>query len=46
MTGETYSVDGIMKVVLKTGDAGRAKVIVQGKGTTLPDLSPQFALPV
>lgn len=43
---KTTAVDGIKKVVLKGGDAGKAKVIVQGKGAMIPDLSPPFALPV
>jgi hypothetical protein len=37
---------GLLKVVLKAGATGRAKVIVKGKGVALPDLAPPFALPV
>lgn len=30
------SADGVLKLVLKGGDAGRAKIIVKAKGTSLP----------
>ncbi len=34
--------DGITKIVVKSGDAGKAKALVKGKGTNLPD----FSLPI
>ena len=42
------SSDGIQKVILKGGDAGKSKALVKGKGTGLPDptLSPSVELPV
>ena len=44
--GDTLS-DGIQKAILKSGDAGKAKAIIKGKGTVLPDppVGP-FELPV
>ena len=39
--------NGVQTVLLKTGTAGKAKVLVKGKGSQLPDdLVPALALPV
>jgi hypothetical protein len=38
--------NGLLKIVLKSGDTGNAKVIVKGKGVALPDLTPPLGLPV
>ncbi|MGH3641855.1 MAG: hypothetical protein ACRDUX_22825 [Mycobacterium sp.] len=39
--------DGAQKVILKSGAAGKAKALVKGKGTYLPDtLAPALTLPV
>ena len=39
--------NGAQKVVLKSGAAGKSKVLVKGKGTNLPDtLVPMLTLPV
>jgi len=40
------SADGIAKVILKAGDAGKAKVLVKGRGLDLPDPVLPFDLPV
>jgi hypothetical protein len=37
---------GLLKAVLKSGAAGKAKMVVKGKGVALPDLEPPLALPV
>jgi cysteine-rich repeat protein len=39
----TGSSDGIQKAILKSGDAGKAKALVKGKGTNLPDPALPFA---
>lgn len=39
--------DGAQKAVLRSGEAGRAKALLKGKGTNLPDtLAPPLPLPV
>jgi hypothetical protein len=43
----TGSSDGVQKVILKSGAAGKAKALVKGKGTNLPDPpAGPFTLPV
>jgi hypothetical protein len=37
---------GLLKAVLRSGDAGKAKMVVKGKGVALPDLALPLALPV
>ena len=38
--------DGIQKIILKSGTAGKAKALVKGKGDNLPTITPPLALPV
>jgi len=42
----TGAADGIQKVILKGGSAGKVKVIVKGKGANLPDPTLPFTGPV
>lgn len=37
---------GVRKAILKAGEAGKAKLLVKGGGTNLPDPAPPLALPV
>ncbi len=38
--------DGIQKIILKSGTAGKAKALVKGKGDNLPTITPPLTLPV
>ncbi len=40
------SPEGVTKVILKSGAAGKSKVLVKGKGGNLPDPTVPFTLPV
>jgi hypothetical protein len=37
---------GLLKAIVKSGAAGKAKMVVKGKGTALPDLTPPLTLPL
>jgi len=44
-TDSAATADGIKKVLLKSGEAGKARTLVKGKGAALPDLGPPVADP-
>lgn len=47
LSDSSGSPDGVQKVLLKSGAAGKSKILIKGRGANLPDaLTPTLALPV